>query len=126
MTGPSLFRFVDAEKPTMLADDVDDLFIRKPDLRSIFNIAWTRGAKIPRMQKVGNTMVTVWFDPFCPKAVTLIGERLPPALRSRCIMIKLWPKKADDKIETFSLIGDDECDALRRSWRAGRTTTRSA
>ena len=56
----------------------------------------------------------MFFDPFCPKAVTLIGERLPQALRTRCIIIKLWPKKIDDKIETFSLIGDDECSVLRR------------
>ena len=114
LTGPSLFRFVDREKPTMLADDVDDLFVRKPDLRTIFNIAWTRGARISRQQKVGGDWMTVWFDPFCPKAVTLIGERLPPALRSRCIVIKLWPKKTDDKVEAFSLIGDDECAVLQR------------
>ena len=47
LTGPTLYRFVDREKPTMLADDVDDLFIRKPDLRTIFNIAWTKGTRVP-------------------------------------------------------------------------------
>jgi hypothetical protein len=114
LTGPSLFRFVDHEKPTMLVDDVDDLFIRRPDLNDIFKTAWTRGPKIPRTQKVGDHSVTVWFDPFCPKAVTLIGERLPEALRTRCILIKMWPKTAADKVEAFSLIGDDECTELRR------------
>jgi hypothetical protein len=113
MTGPSLYRLVDREKPTMLADDVDDLFVRKPDLRTIFNIAWTKGARVPRVEKIGGFWTTVFFDPFCPKAVTMIGERLTSALRSRCIIIKLWPKKLDDKVVAFSLRDDDECSVLR-------------
>ena len=56
----------------------------------------------------------MWFDPFCPKAVTLIGERLPQALRTRCIIVKLWPKKIDDKVVPFSFNDDEECSVLRR------------
>jgi hypothetical protein len=124
LTGPSLFRFVDREKPSMFVDDADDQFIRKPDLRTIFNVAWTRGFTIPRQEKIGGAWMTVHFDPFCPKAVTMIGLNLPPALRSRCIVVKLWPKKADDKVEPFSLIGDEECNVLRR--KAMRWSTDNA
>jgi hypothetical protein len=38
---------------------------------------------------------------------------LPRALVGRSIVIKLWPKKADEKAESFTL-GDDEFTALRR------------
>jgi hypothetical protein len=113
LTGPTLFRFVDREKPTMLLDDADDLFVQKPDLKTIFIIAWSRGTKIPRQERIGGVWTTVWFDPFCPKAVSLIGLRLPPALRSRSIIIKPWPKKTNEQVEEFPETGDDECAALR-------------
>jgi putative DNA primase/helicase len=64
-TGPTIFRFVDREKPTLLIDEADDLFARTTDVKHIFNAAWTRGTKIPR-QVQGRTY---WFDPFCPKIV---------------------------------------------------------
>jgi hypothetical protein len=109
-TGPSIYRFVDREKPTLLVDEADDLFARKTDVKHIFNAAWTRGTKIPR-QVQG---VTVWFDPFCPKAVGLLGLNMPRTLAGRSIVIKLWPKKPDEKVENFSHTDDDEFGNLRR------------
>jgi hypothetical protein len=64
-TGPSIYRFIDREKPTLIVDEADDLFARKTDVKHIFNASWTRGTKIPR-QVQG---VTHWFDPFCPKVM---------------------------------------------------------
>jgi hypothetical protein len=52
-TGPSIFHFVDRTKPTLLVDEADTLFIRKPDLRHIFTAAWTKGTKIPRQGRDG-------------------------------------------------------------------------
>jgi hypothetical protein len=69
-TGPSIYRVVDREKPTLIIDEADDLFARKADLKHIFNAAWTRGTKIPR-QVQG---VTVLFDPFCPKGRRPLGH----------------------------------------------------
>src|ERR1700723_1940731 len=36
-TGPSVYRTVDRERPTLIIDEADDLFCRKPDLRAIVN-----------------------------------------------------------------------------------------
>ena len=44
MTGPSLFRFVDQIKPTLVIDEADDLFKRKVDLKHVINAGWTVGA----------------------------------------------------------------------------------
>ena len=63
ITGPSLFRIIDAEHPTMLLDEGDDILRRKPDLMHVLNTGWNRGKKIPR-QVHGETH---WFDVFCPK-----------------------------------------------------------
>jgi hypothetical protein len=110
LTGPNVYRFVDHEKPTLFVDDADTLFRRKSDLAHIFNASWTRGTKIPR-QVNG---VTVWFDPFCPKAIGLVGLDMPRTLASRSIIIKLWPKKANEKVESFFHADDAEFGILRR------------
>ena len=36
-TGPSVYRTVDREHPTLIIDEADDLFYRKSDLRAIVN-----------------------------------------------------------------------------------------
>jgi len=59
-TGPSLYRFVDHMRPTLIIDDADNLLQRRRDLVHIVNVSWTRGTKIPR-QEHG---VTRWFNPF--------------------------------------------------------------
>ena len=83
----AIYRLIDHEKPTLLVDDADTLFQRKPDLRQIFNLAWTRGTKIPRHERLQGRWVTVQFDPFCPKACTLIeSHKLPRPLMSRCCL----------------------------------------
>src|SRR5262249_47136196 len=110
----TIFRFVDREKPTLLIDEVDDLFQRKADVRHIFNAAWTRGTKIPRQVSIQGVSMTVWFDPFCPKAVGLLGLNLPRPLVGRGIVVKVWQKKGGKKVENFPHINDDEFFVLRR------------
>ena len=39
-TGPSVYRTVDREHPTLIIDEADDLFYRKSDLRAIVNAGW--------------------------------------------------------------------------------------
>jgi Protein of unknown function (DUF3631) len=114
MTGPSLFRFVDAQKPTLIIDEADDLFVRKSDLKHIINASWTRGTKIPRQVKIDGVFVTVFFDPFCPKALGLLGKNLPRALKSRGIEIRMVPKRADETVQPFEHTDDFEFAVLRR------------
>ena len=109
-TGANIYRLVDREHPTLIIDEADDLFARRSDIKHIFNSAWTRGVKIPR-QVQGRTH---WFDPFCPKAIGLLGAALPKALASRCVQIKLWPKTLDEKVADFGFADDEEFLTLRR------------
>jgi putative DNA primase/helicase len=114
MTGPSLFRFVDRIKPTLMIDEADDLFVRRSDLKHIVNAGWTRGAKIPRQERIGGALQTVWFDVFTPKAIALLGRNLPQATRTRAIEIRMVPKRADEKVENFDNIDDAEFAVLRQ------------
>jgi chemotaxis protein histidine kinase CheA len=114
MTGPSLYRFVDAGKPTLVIDEADDLFARKSDLKHIINAGWTRGAKIPRQVNIGGVSTTVFFDPFTPKAIALLGRNLPPTVRTRCIELRMLPKRDDEQVEEFKYVDDAEFAVLRR------------
>ena len=116
MTGPSLYRFVDAIKPTLVIDEADDLFVRKSDLRHIINAGWTRGTKIPRQVSINGIWQTVHFDPFTPKAIALIGRGLPPNLRTRCIELRMLPKRPDERVEAFALVDDTAFGVLRRQF----------
>jgi putative DNA primase/helicase len=129
MTGPSLYRFVDAVKPTLVIDEADDLFVRKSDLKHIINAGWTRGAKIPRQVNIDGAWVTVYFDPFTPKAIALLGRNLPPSTRSRSIELRILPKRVDEKVEEFKHVDDAEFAVLRRKftrWAADNTAALKA
>jgi hypothetical protein len=109
ITGPNLYRFVDHVNPTMIIDDADKLFPRKPDLVHIVNASWTRGFKIPRQEN----HVTRWFDPFCPKVISGANTIMPPNTRTRCITVDLMPKLEDEMVEDFNHADDDTFVALR-------------
>ena len=116
MTGPTLYRYVDRFKPTMMLDEGDDLFRRRSDLKHVVNAGWTRGTKIPRQEKIGGVWTTVYFDPFTPKAIALLGDKLPGATRSRCIELRMVPKRSDEKVDEFGQVDDAEFGVLRRKF----------
>src|ERR1700731_213014 len=79
-TGPSVYRTVDREHPTLIIDEADDLFYRKSDLRTIVNAGWSRGTRIPRQGR--------WYDPFSPKILGILGKtKWPRAIASRSIIL---------------------------------------
>jgi len=113
-TGPNIYRFVDANKPTLILDEADDVFIRKSDLKHIINASWTRGSKISRQAKVDDVYVTVQFDPFCPKGIGLLGRNLPRTLKTRAIEIRMQPPRSDETEKAFEHVDDFEFATLRR------------
>jgi hypothetical protein len=119
-TAATVFRTADAHKPTLLFDDIDTLFERKPDLASIFKLGYTRGPKIPRSEWVNGFRETVWYDPHCPKACTMIGTNVPLPLHTRCILIKMKRKLAEEKVvkpsddEEFTDVCHNLCRKLKR------------
>jgi Protein of unknown function (DUF3631) len=122
LTGPNLYRFVDQVHPTLIIDDADRLFERKPDLVHIVNVGWTRGTKIPRQER-GETR---WFDPFCPKVVAGVNLLLPRTTATRVISLNLLPKLANEKVTEFDHIDDDRFVTLRRKlarWAADNADT---
>ena len=115
-TGPSVYRTVDREHPTLIIDEADDLFYRKSDLRAIVNAGWSCGTRIPRQGR--------WYDPFCPKILGILGKtKLPRTIASRSIILKMWPKKPDEKAEDFAYADDPEFSTIRRKLARWAATT---
>ena len=106
-TGPSVYRTVDPEHPTLIIDEADDLFYRKSDLRAIVNARWSRGTRIPRLGH--------WYDPFCPKILGILGKtKLPRTIASRSIILRMWPKTPKEKAEDFAYADDPVFSTIRR------------
>jgi Protein of unknown function (DUF3631) len=112
-TAASIFRTADHDKPTMLFDNVDTLFQRKPEVAELFLIGWTRGIKIPRVERIAGNWQTVWYDPFCAKACSLIGTNLPPPLLGRCLLIELWPLKSGEEVAEVNPFDQELIDAFK-------------
>jgi putative DNA primase/helicase len=116
-TGPTVFRTIDRDQPTLIIDEADDLFQRRNDLKHIINRSWTRGTTIPRMVKINGEWQIHQFNIFCPKIIghlILQGKPLPRAVAGRGICIKIWPKRADEHVEKFTHRDDDTFATLRR------------
>jgi hypothetical protein len=98
-----LFRKIQADKPTLLLDEIDAVFSngkdeRKEPLRALLNAGFERGAKVPRC--VGPNFEVKDFEVFCAKAFAGIG-RLPDTVSDRCIPISLVRRSRDESVERF-------------------------
>jgi hypothetical protein len=121
LTGSNLFRKVDREHPTMIIEEAERIFSRRPDLAEIVNTSWTRGATVSRH---GHD-----FDIFCPKVVTgnrLSAPQVPDATVSRFIRIEMKSKRPDEVVEAFDYLDKPEFVQIRRKlarWSADKAAT---
>jgi hypothetical protein len=90
----------------VLADD------DKAALRGVINSGHARGQGVVRC--IGRDEKTPeLFPTFCPKAIGMIGRKLPATTLSRCIVIELRRRKASELIDRFAHKDDAELSQLR-------------
>jgi putative DNA primase/helicase len=84
ITGPALFRVIEAAKPTLIVDEADTFLAKNSELRGILNSGHNRRAAfVYRVEKQYST--------WAPKAIASIGN-LSGTLQDRSIMIRLRRK----------------------------------
>ena len=96
----AFFRKVDELKPTLLWDEVDNLFKNEKDNRELIGLlngGYEAGAKAMRCSE-GKSHEVEEYDAFCPKVFTGIGT-IPDTLHSRSIDIKLVRQLSKDKAD---------------------------
>jgi putative DNA primase/helicase len=106
-----LYRAIEKWQPTIIVDEGDTAFVDNEDLRGAVNSGWTRGQGVIRCD--AETHEPRLFSTFCPKAVGMIGRRLPAATLSRAIVIEMARKKSSERTIDFEYVDDDSLAELR-------------
>jgi hypothetical protein len=103
MSAAYMFRLVDAEKPTLLLDEVDAVFGPKArdneDLRALMNVGFKRSATVGRCVGDGSKQTAKEFAAFCPVALAGIGDCLPDTILDRSIVLRMRRRAPDEHIE---------------------------
>src|SRR5262249_582335 len=81
-------------------------------LRSVINSGHTRNQTVVRCVEPEYQPKT--FQTFGPKAIGMIGRKMPPPTMSRCIFVELRRRKAGENSEKFEHVDDQELADLRR------------
>ncbi|MEE8295081.1 MAG: DUF3631 domain-containing protein [Sphingomonadales bacterium] len=89
----TLFRAIEAFKPTLLLDEVDTYAKQDPELRGIINGSISK-KMAETMRCVGDSHIPARFSTWCPKIMTGIGE-LHDTTADRSITIKLNRRALD-------------------------------
>src|SRR5262249_49044689 len=111
----SIFRYVEAEHPTLLIDEGDSFLSDNDEMRGVLNSGHTKaGATVIRVEEVNGEHVAKRFSTWAAKAIALI--KLPPdTLVDRSIVVRLMRKPKGLTVERLRKRDSDEFRHLR-SW----------
>jgi hypothetical protein len=116
ITKAALYRAIKIWQPSFCIDEFDDTLSVKGDenkqeLRSVINSGHERGQGVLRCIEPDYT--PQMFSTFAPKAIGMIGRKLPPATLGRCIFIEMRRKKGSELVEKFHRVDDPDLASLR-------------
>jgi hypothetical protein len=124
----ALYRAIKKWQPSFCIDEFDDELSARnssedsKELRAVINSGHTRGQGVLRCVEPSYTPEL--FPTFCPKAIGMIGRKLPAATLGRCISIELRRRKSSELIEKFHGTDDPGLAELRSRlarWAADST-----
>jgi hypothetical protein len=110
----ALFRSIELWQPSFAIDEFDTVLVsdEAAGLRSVINSGHTRGQGIIRC--VEPDYRPRHFKTFAPKAIGMVGRKLPVSTISRCVVIELRRRRKDEPAEKFEHKDDGELADLRR------------
>jgi Protein of unknown function (DUF3631) len=120
-TVASVYYAVENLHPTLLLDNAEKLFKRRPELVDVIDAGWTRGKPVPRVERG----VLRLRDAFCAKVINMRGLNLVDTTASRAIVCTLWPKLPHEQVDEFGHADDETFQVLRRKlarWRDDNLT----
>src|SRR5262249_52356336 len=125
----ALYRAIQRWEPSFVIDEFDDVLSSvngsdKYELRSVINSGHTRGQGVLRC--ITDEHKPELFSTFAPKALGMIGQKMPATTLSRCVVIEVRRRKKDEPIIKFKHEDDDELANLRsrlRRWSIDNTET---
>jgi hypothetical protein len=102
ITGPTMFRMIEAIKPTLMLDEVDTIYsgAKNEELRGVLNSGYKHNGSIPRVDPKSETGFTT-YSTFCPKVLAGIDNgNVPDTVMDRSIVIRMV-KAAPGQIKPF-------------------------
>jgi len=113
----SLFRMIDASRPSLFIDEVDMIYESK-GLKTMLNAGYRYGSYVTRAVKIGDDYVPMKFNVFCPKMFAgIAGKKLPitGATLSRCVQLAMRRRSKDEHVEKFyHKRARQECQPIRQ------------
>lgn len=85
----SLFRYIDANHPTLLFDEMDKYLYKSSGILAVLNAGHMKGATVPRIVGEGAEMQVQEFDVFGPVAFALKARELPADLADRSFKVTM-------------------------------------
>ena len=118
ITAAVLYRSIQANKPTLLIDEVDKFLNSNPELRGVFQDGHRRGGSVPRcVQGPNGTFTVVDFPTWAPRVMAGLN-RLPAEITDRTIklVLQMVTREEQDTIEDFDEmeIGNQQYDLKRK------------
>ena len=109
----ALYRAIELWLPSFVIDEFDSVLASedKTALRSVINSGHARGQGVVRCTDPDFTPKL--FKTFCPKAIGMVGRKLPPTTLGRCIIVELRRRKMSEPVERFQHKDDGELEQLR-------------
>jgi hypothetical protein len=112
----ALYRSIQRWEPSFVIDEFDTVLAAvdgdRAELKSVINTGHTRGSVVIRCITDEHTPEP--FSTFAPKAIGMIGRKMPYATLTRCLVVQLQRRKSDEPIERFLHIDDPGLADLRR------------
>jgi putative DNA primase/helicase len=123
----ALYRAIQQWQPSFVIDEFDDVLAAnnntdKAELRSVINSGHTKGTGVIRC--ITDEHKPELFPTFCPKAIGMVGNKMPATTLGRCIVIELRRRKKIEPITRFKHADDTELGDLRsrlRRWSMDNT-----
>jgi putative DNA primase/helicase len=113
ITGPALFRYIEAVRPTLLIDEADSFVKDNEELRGILNSGHTKtAANVIRSVEVNGEHKPRRFSTWAPKAIATIRS-LADTLEDRAIIVQLQRKPPGAKVERLRKRDNEWFAALR-------------
>jgi hypothetical protein len=111
ITEASLFRDIQCNRTSLFLDEVERFRTKDKDiygqLISILNTGFYYNGNTKRTEKVKDEFMVKNYSTYSPKVLAGINE-LDDVLQDRTILIRLWRKKGEEKVQRFKLNNDLE------------------
>ncbi len=112
MTPATVFRSIEAFKPTLIIDEADTFFKKNSEMQGVCNSGHAKNNAFVLRATKGETGIRR-FSTWCPKVIAMIGKH-QGTQHDRSIIVEMRRRLPSEKVETVPSDILDRCNDIRR------------